>query len=96
MEENNTVIQQNVPSPASILTFGILSLALCESVIFGLIFGFIARSKTKAFERVNTEVPGQARTGNILALIGIICSFVMVAICILYFALVVGIASSMR
>ena len=61
------------------LIFGILAVALSETVILGVIFGFIARKNAKAYGDANGGViDGKAKVGNILGLVGIILGFVSI------------------
>jgi hypothetical protein len=61
------------------LVFGILAIALSETVILGIVFGFIARKQAKAYGAANGGViDGKAKVGNILGLLGIIFGFVAI------------------
>ena len=73
----------NGPSQGSVLTFGILSLALCGSAILGLIFGIICKSKAKAYIAAHGQLEGSAKPGNILGTIGLIISIIMIVIYII-------------
>lgn len=61
------------------LIFGILAIALSETVILGVVFGFIARKQAKAYAAANNgAIDGKAKVGNILGLVGIILGFVSI------------------
>ncbi len=79
----------------SILTFGILSLAL-GTVPFispaGIVFGALGKSKANRFARMAGNLFGRAKVGRILAKVGFIVGIVMTAY--VYFLLLVGIAAS--
>lgn len=67
------------------LVFGILSLALADTGILGIIFGAIGKSRAKAFAEQNDGVlTGKAKVGSILAKLG----FVFGIICLVCWALI--------
>ena len=71
--------QVKAESSKKALIFGILALALCETVVLGVVFGFIARKQAKAYGEANGGViDGKAKVGNILGLLGIIFGFVSI------------------
>ncbi len=79
--------KQNFPTPGSVLTFGILGLALCETGILGLIFSIIAISKAGKFRQNSTERSGQVNTGRALGIVGLIVSILMIILWIILIAL---------
>ena len=78
MEQN-----RNLPTPSSVLTFGIIGLATCELGIIGLIFSIIALSKAGKFRSGSTERSGQVNTGRGLAIAGLIISIIMIIVWII-------------
>ena len=62
----------------SILTFGILGLALCEVPILGLIFAIMAIKKSGAFAATHGGTCyGKAKVGRILGIVGLVASIIM-------------------
>lgn len=70
------------------LTFGILGLVFCGSGILGLIFSIIGMSKAKKYAAEAGELTGKAKTGKILATLGLV--FSIIAIVIWVICLIVG------
>jgi len=75
--------QQKLPNSTLILVFGIVSIVTCCCWgIIGLIFGIIALVMSKKATAIYLENPEQysgyqnVKTGKILAIIGIILSFI--------------------
>ena len=62
-------------SPGSVLTFGILSLAL-PIPLLGLIFAIMARKKAKKFGEETGTTSGMVNTGRILATIGLVLNII--------------------
>lgn len=92
MDENmNTPTYQASPQPPAednstkILIFGILAVALCETVIGGIIFGILTKKELKAYEAAYGPAAGKVKVGKILGTVGLILSIVMAA----YYLLVV-------
>ena len=56
------------------LTFGILGLVFAESGILGLIFSAIGLSKAKKYAAEAGQLEGKAKTGKILATLGLVFS----------------------
>ena len=83
MEQN-----RNLPTPGSILAFGIIGLATCGTGIIGLIFSIIAISKAGKFRQGTTERSGQVNTGRALGIVGLILSILMIILWI--FLIIVG------
>ncbi len=81
-----------LPTPSSVLTFGIIGLAACEIPIVGLIFSILAIVKANTFRNNSTEVSGQVNTGRILGIVGLIASIIMIVV---YIILIAG-ASAVR
>ena len=62
----------------SVLAFGILSLALCEVPILGLIFAILGLTKSGAFAAAHGgTVFGNAKGGRILSIVGLIVNIIM-------------------
>ena len=82
----------NVPDAGlsnSILTLGIVALAVSELGIPGIIVGAIGRKKAKKFIEDNGTIFGKAKVGSILAKAGLIVGIVMTVVWAIY-ALSVG------
>lgn len=74
------------------LVFGILSLALTEIGLLGIIFGAIGKSKAKAFAQLNDGVvTGKAKVGKILSTLGLV--FGIIALVCTAIMIVAAIAS---
>ena len=78
MEQN-----RNLPTPGSILAFGIIGLATCGTGIIGLIFSIIAISKAGKFRQGSAERSGQVNTGRALGIVGLILSILMIILWII-------------
>lgn len=85
--------QQKLPNSTLILVFGIVSIVTCCCYgIIGLIFGIVAIVMAKKANAVYLENPEQytgysnVKTGRILAIIGIILSFLYLIYVIWIFA----------
>lgn len=78
MEQN-----RNLPTPGSILAFGIIGLATCGTGIIGLFFSIIAISKAGKFRQGTTERSGQVNTGRALGIVGLILSILMIILWII-------------
>ena len=72
------------------LVFGILSLALTEIGLLGVIFGAIGKSKAKAYAASCGEPSGQVKAGSIMSKIGFIVGIVMTVIWVLDIILVIA------
>ncbi len=70
--------------PSSVLTMGILAVALCEFGILGIIFGAIGKSKAKAYVAYYGATTGQVKAGSIMSKIGFIVGIVMTVIWTIY------------
>lgn len=82
----------NKPSPTQVLVFGILSLALCESAILGLIFGILARNNAKAFKAATTEISSQVNTGEKLGTVGMILSIIAIVFWVIFAIIMIIVA----
>lgn len=71
-------------SASSVLTWGIIALALCAYPIIGIIFACIARSRSKAFIAENGAAIGTAKVGNIFSKIAFPVSIVMLVFWVIY------------
>ncbi len=74
MENNfydSTPERQN---PTTILTLGIVSLALCWTGLIGLICGIVCRVKIGKYKAEGKILEGKTKVGNILSIIGIVIS----------------------
>lgn len=72
---------QEIPTASQVLTFGILAAALGNIFgVPGIVLGIIGRKKAKIFAAHYGFLSGQAKTGNILALIGFIVGIVVTAL----------------
>ena len=69
------------------LTFGILGLVFAESGILGIIFSAIGLSKAKKYAAEAGELTGKAKTGKILATLGLVFSIISL-VCIIIIAIV--------
>ena len=81
-------------SASSVLTWGIVALALCWSPILGIIFACIARSRSKAFIAENGAAVGTAKVGTIFSKIAFPVSIVMTVIWVLEIILAAVLAAS--
>ena len=69
---------KKLPKRGTILAFGILSLALCcDFSILGIIFGFIARGKSKRYAAAGVPVTGSVRVGQVFGTIGGVISIIV-------------------
>ena len=66
------------------LTFGILGLVFCGSGILGLIFSAIGLSKAKKYAAEVGALEGKAKTGKILATLGLVFSIIALIIWIIF------------
>ena len=80
-------------SPSSVLTFGILALALLAIPYIGcipsLIFAIMARKKAKKFGEETGTTCGMVNTGRILGTVGLILSLISLCSAALYIAYIV-------
>ena len=77
------------------LIFGILSIALCETIVLGIVFGALAQKNAKAFAEANGGVlAGRAKVGKILGLVGLITAIVVGAIYVICGIVVCGAAGA--
>lgn len=65
------------------LIFGILGLVFCESSILGIIFSAIGLAKAKKYAAENGQLEGKAKTGKILATLGLVFSIICLVIYII-------------
>lgn len=75
------------------LTFGILGLIFCESGLLGIIFSAIGLSKAKKYAAEAGELTGKAKTGKILATLGLVFSIISL-VCIIIIAIVSAVAGN--
>ncbi len=75
------------------LVFGILGLVFCESGILGIIFSAIGLSKAKKYAAEAGELTGKAKTGKILATLGLVFSIIAI-VCGIIVAIVGSCAAS--
>ena len=78
---------QPVQAQPNTLTFGILSLVFCETVILGLIFAIIGRKKGKAFIAQGGTLTGASKVGFILSKVGLILSILFIVYWVIWIAL---------
>ena len=78
------------------LIFGILSLALGELGILGLIFAILGKKEAKKYEASFGQLSGKARVGSILSTVGLILSIVMIVFYVLCFiiGIIMGLATA--
>ncbi len=90
------VDQREREASKSVLTFGIIALAFsCSWVLsfVGIIFAFIAFSKSKAYERDFGPATGKTRVGKIFSIVSIPLSIVMTIFFIAYIGILVWVFS---
>lgn len=87
MEELKNKLSQNS------LIFGILGLVFCESGILGIIFSAIGLSNAKKYAAEAGELTCKAKTGKILATLGLVFSIISL-VCIIIFAILSSCASA--
>jgi len=71
-------------TPANVLTWGIIAIALCWAPILGIIFAAIGLKKAKTYKRTVDLPSGMAKTGKILSAIALPVSIVMLIFWIIY------------
>lgn len=71
-------------TPANVLTWGIIAIALCCAPILGIIFAAIGLKKAKTYKRTVDLPSGMAKTGKILSAIALPVSIVMLIFWIIY------------
>ena len=81
-------------SASSVLTWGIIALALCWSPVLGIVFACIARSRSKAFIAENGAAIGTAKVGNIFSKIAFPVSIVMTVIWVIEIIAIAGLAAA--
>ncbi len=82
-------------NPTNVLVFGILSLALSELGIVGLIFSIIGLKKANNYIATYGNISNQVRIGRRLAIAGLVVSIICTIIYVLIFvaAIVAGTSS---
>lgn len=97
--------ERNARTP--ILVWGIISAALCQTPVAGIIVSLIARSKVKKHKAKYGNCNGTAMIGEILSLVGLIVSIVSTVVvaafflfyifmmCVIFFLSMMGSATSM-
>ena len=82
-------------NPTNVLVFGILSLALSELGIVGLIFSIIGLKKANNYIATYGDIANQVRIGRRLAIAGLVVSIIFTIIYVLIFvaAIVAGTSS---
>ena len=82
-------------NPTNVLVFGILSLALSELGIVGLIFSIIGLKKANNYIATYGNISNQVRIGRRLAIAGLVVSIIFTIIYVLIFvaAIVAGTSS---
>lgn len=100
----NAPVQQNlVPvnpeaqalTPSNVLTWGILGAAFaCTFFVsfLGIIFGVIGLKKANSFLAVYGPGSTQVKVGHILSKVGIIAGSILAFLCLVYFAVIIGVA----
>lgn len=79
---------------SQILTFGILGIVFgAMGGLLGIIFSAIGLSKAKKYVAEGNELTGKAKTGKILATVGLILAIVALVFTVI-FSVVGGVASS--
>lgn len=76
-------------SPTPVLVFGIISLALCETGILGLIFAIIALVKAKNYVNTYGPISTKVTVGRRLAIAGLIVSICFIVFWALFCTLIV-------
>lgn len=91
----------NATSPAQdnskkALIFGILSVALGELGILGLIFAILGKKEAKKYEASFGQLSGKAKVGSILSTVGLILSIAMIVFYVLCFCIgiIMGLAAT--
>ncbi len=75
-------------SPAKILTFGIIGLALCSAVV-GLIFSILGMTKSNRYIASNGNISKQVSIGRKLAIAGLVLSIICL-VCYIIGAVVIA------
>ena len=90
----NAAVSNPALNSTPILVLGILAIALCETVIGGIICGILCSKKVKEYQAAGGVIAGKAKVGSILGKVGLILSIVMAVVWVIYILIfVIAIAS---
>ena len=84
-----------VITPSNVLTWGILGAAFACTFFLsflGIIFGAIGLKKANSYLAVYGPGSTQVKVGHILSKVGIIAGSILAVLCLVYFAVIIGIA----